>query len=206
MTKARKTKFSQAENAALKKLREKGLYKPKDARKKTKYAKSLLSKFKDVLSGNAGVVKVDRETAKRYKRKDAKSSEIRSAGNHVIVPKLPGERVSYSKKNRRVDVSRKMKDGGRYVRSPFVRVPTSYDELKSQLATKDRIAVAYYRGPKKPVEWQYFDATDFYTTFVSGYAKESNDAQIKALKWALSHSMISRYEPGKPATASSSNR
>lgn len=196
--KSKSIKYSQAEIADLKKLREKKLYTPRDARKKTKYGKSVLKKFADVLLGNAGVVKVDTQTAKRYRDKTAKSGEIRAKGNRVIVPKLPGEKVTFSKKRHDIDVSRKMKTGERYVRSPFNRTPKNYDELKAGLGPDDRIAVAYYRGVKKPVEWQYFDATEFYNTFVGGYSgANGNERQQKALAWALKHSMISRFEPAK---------
>lgn len=194
--KTKSVKLSQAEKAGLKKLRDTGVYKPKDARKPTRYAKSILKKFFDVWNGNAGVVEVDRETAKRYRDKSAKSGEIRAKGNKVIVPKLPGERVAFSKKNHSISVSRKMKTGERYVRNPFATKPKDFDDLKRQLGPKDRIAVAYYRGPKNPVEWQYFDETDFYNTFVGGYSHvEGQAARDKALNWALKHSMVSRLEP-----------
>lgn len=196
--KTKSVKLSQAEKANLAKLRKRGLYKPKDARKPTKYAKSLLRKFADVLSGNAGVVEVDAETAKRYRDKSAKSSEIRSKGNKVIVPKLPGEKISFSRKRHEIDVSRRMKTGERYVRSPFRTPPKDYEDLARQLGPKDRIAVAYYRGVKNPVEWQYFDETDFYNTFVGGYSNvEGEKARTKALNWALKHSMVSRFVPAK---------
>lgn len=193
MAKKTKTiKLSQAEKSDLKKLREKGLYNPKNARKPTKYSKSLLKKFRDVLSGNAGVVTADAKTAKRYKSKNSKSGEIRAKGNKIIVPKLPGEKVTYSKKRHEVNVYREMKTGERYVRKPFNGRPKSYDDLKNQLGPNDRIAVAYYRGVKNPLEWQYFDEADFYNTFVGGYSNvESQEKRDKALKWALQHSMIS---------------
>lgn len=194
----KKPKFSQAENDALKKLRERGLYKPKDARKKTKYAKSLLRKFADVIKGNSAVVTADTETAKRYRDKKAKTGQIRSVGKKVIVPKQAGDRVTFSKKRHDIEVSTRMRDGGRYVRRAFKRKPKSYEDLIAQLGPGDDIQVAYYRGAKNPVDWQGFTPERFYQTFVGGYAsKETEAARTAALEWALEHSMISRFEPAK---------
>lgn len=194
MSKTRKAPTSQEQKAQLKKLRDTGLYKPKNPRKApTKYAKSLLKRFADVLSGSSKAVTADYKTARKYSDKTAKTGEVRSKGNKVIVPVLPGEKVTVSKRKHEVEVYRKLETGQKYVRVPFEKRPKSYDQLRDQLGSRDRIAVPYYRGVRKPVEWQYFDSTEFYNTFVGGYGVANQAAQDKALKWALERAQISRY-------------
>lgn len=192
--KNKKVSLSQQEKAALKKLREKGLYKPKNARKPTKYGKSLISKFSDVLTGKSKAVKTDRKTVAKYHREKAKPGEVRTKGDRIIVPVLPGEKAVYSRKRKEVEVYREIETGQRYVRTPFEKRPKSYDALKAQLKEGDRIAVPYYRGKNKPVEWSYFDEVEFYNTFIGGYSKkETEQAREKALEWALEGVQISRY-------------
>jgi hypothetical protein len=189
--------FTQHIKDGIKKLKTAGLYKPKNPRAKpTKYAKSLLNKFADVISGNSRAVKVDKKTAAAYKDDTAKAGQARVKGNRVIVPVQPGEKPYYSRKNGTVEVARKLKTGQKYIRTPFKGNVASYDAMKAQLQTHDRIAVAFYRGKKKPVDWHYFSADEFYKEFVAGYGKDNKRGQT-ALAWALQNSQISRYEESR---------
>lgn len=190
-------KLSQAQKADLSKLRAAGVYKPKNPRKPTKYGKSLLSKFADILAGTSKAVKVERDVARNYRDKKAKPGTVRAVGNRVIVPVQKGEKAYYSKKRKELDVTYKLETGERYIRTPFKKVPRTYEQLESQLKDGDRIAVAYYRGKNNPVNWHYFDATEFYNTFVGGYADSASDKRRReALNWALKNSQISRYQAG----------
>jgi hypothetical protein len=87
------------------KLKAKGLVSSKvDARsqKQTKYMKSIVRKYADVLSGKAAVVNVGRKTAKEY---DEKS--FRPRFGKIAVRKEKGERVYFDKKSKTVKSTRK---------------------------------------------------------------------------------------------------
>lgn len=80
-------KNSRSQNLAqvrksLKILREKGLYKPENARAKpTRYGISLTKKYQDVIRGHAFVLTPNKETLSKI------SKEFRKTRGHVVVPK-----------------------------------------------------------------------------------------------------------------------
>lgn len=78
------------------KLKAKGLVsKYKDARKQkpTRYMRSQVEKYRDVLEGKATVQHIPRNKAKQF------SDKFRVKGRAVVIPKEKGETVSYSKKS-----------------------------------------------------------------------------------------------------------
>ena len=75
-----------------------------DARsqRETRYMKSLVKKYSDVLSGKATVVNVGRKTAKEYSE-----DTFRPRFGKIVVPKKKGEHVYFDKKSKQVITTRK---------------------------------------------------------------------------------------------------
>lgn len=104
------------------KLKAKGLVSDKvDARKQapTKYMKSQVKKFADVLEGKAKVAHVP-------KRADAKAfaEKFRVKGKSVVIPAKADEHIAYSKKNKSFSATRKTKDGKRITREIYSEAPS----------------------------------------------------------------------------------
>lgn len=90
----------------LAKLRKLGLYKGKATREQpTKYGKSLLKRFADVISGTAAVVTVPKQSRKTVKAEYA--GQLDYQRGKLIVPKNPlnAERVRFSRKDEQVTVT-----------------------------------------------------------------------------------------------------
>lgn len=84
-----------------------------DARKQreTKYMKSQVRKFSDVLEGRAQVVKAPRSVVKQY------SDAYRTKGGRVVVPTEKNEKAFYSTKTQRIAASRPgYSDGERIIK------------------------------------------------------------------------------------------
>lgn len=186
--KTRKSQSGQAQKSGLKKLREKGLYKPKKPRAApTKYGKSLLSRFADVLSGKASVVTAVEKGRKGFKAasKYARSGNdkmgtVRVVRNKIVVPTQAGEIARFSKKG--VRVTRRVGEDV-YVREPLQK----HKQILEQLKPGDRIAVPLNRG-KRGVEWMQLTPED-YRAFQRQY-----DETYKNLG---SHVQIFRLEKAK---------
>lgn len=177
--KSKKPRDSQAVKSGLKTLREKGLYKPEKSRAApTKYAKSLLTKFADVLTGKASVVTASAKgrkgfaAAAKYKTgaKDAPGT-VRVVRNKIVVPTQGGETARFTKSGK-VRVTRRV---GRdvYVREPFPGRVKSLDDILRSTKSNERIAVPLYRG-QRGVEWMNMTAAEF-KAFYSQYAATYKD-------------------------------
>ena len=141
-------------------MKRKGLY-TGDTRRPTKYGKSLLRKFADVLSGRAEVVTVSRKgKSKGYKEAhayaNASREDIRVVRNRIVVPVNPGETVSFSRKTGRVRVSRTI-GGEKFIRERFKQPLTGPNSYK--LKGNERFAVPFYR--RGQIEWYYYTQEDF---------------------------------------------
>lgn len=163
-----KAKRAQAQlKNSLKQLRKLGLYNPKNARKApTKYSKSLIKRYSDVLAGKSEVVHVPTSVAPKLKGEfRVKRSK---KGSVAIVPKAAGTKAKFSKKQNTIVRSvgsyefrpyadrmvlmrgelPKMKRGERIavrIGNTF-RIFGSIEELQRELATYD---------PSSTTLWQY---------------------------------------------------
>lgn len=161
---ARNSDSRQAEKRALKKLREKGLYTPKDARAApTKYGRSMIRKYRDVLDGRATVITIPK--SKRSKGwKAARDSADPSLGvyahrNKLVVPKNERERISWSPKDKTYRVSFWSTDKTtRYVREPVKRKISNPSQLK--LREGQRISIPFNR-PGRGIEWMNLTEQEF---------------------------------------------
>lgn len=162
--KSRKPVLSQAQKRDIKRLREKGVYKPKDARKApTRHAKGLLVKFADLLRGKAKIVTV--KGARRFAAGD-KPGTVRAVRGKLVVPAQEGEQVRYSKKTGKVRVTRRV---GRatYVRELFSGMRRTVEDVLRQLKPGDRVAVPFYRG-RFGTEWLNMTEDEF-RAFIAEY-------------------------------------
>jgi hypothetical protein len=92
--------------ARLKELKKHGLYTGDLRRSPTRYAKSLIGKFGDVLSGRAAVVKTtSRATAKVYDK------GYKTKGKLVIVPTDPTRVFTFNKKTGEIEGRRTLPSG-----------------------------------------------------------------------------------------------
>lgn len=161
---ATKSKTSQEQKRELKKLREKGLYTPKDARAKpTKYALSMLRKYRDVLDGKAAVLTIPK-TKKSKGWKVAKDNADPGLGvyavrNKLVVPKNEGEKITWSGKKKTYRVSRWSSDKStQYIREPINRKITNPQQIK--LLPGQRISIPFNR-PGRGIEWMNLTEKDF---------------------------------------------
>jgi hypothetical protein len=101
------TKAALAETKArLKELKKHGLYSGDLRKSPTRYAKSLIGKFGDVLSGRAAVVKTpSTAAAKVYK------SGYKTKGKLVIVPTTPDRTITFNKKTGVIEGRRTLPSG-----------------------------------------------------------------------------------------------
>jgi hypothetical protein len=150
LIRARRSKAQASrDKRALQKLRSTGLYTGKiDLRKApTRYQKSLMGRFADVLAGKAAVVRP--ADPKAYKR-----AGFRTAGKAVIVPKRKGERIGVGKTGR---ITRTRKGAKRATIIPVRGAPVAEGPVPGEPA-----AQIYYlpfkagTGPGAPVEYRRF--------------------------------------------------
>lgn len=167
MTKNPKT--SQQKKRDLKKLREKGLYDPKDARKPpTKYGLSLLRKYRDVLDGKATVLTVPKSKKSKGWAKARRNADpslgVYAYRNKLVVPKNEGERVSWSEKDKTYRVSRWSNDRTtQYFREPLGRKINNPKNLK--LKKGQRVSVPFNR-PGRGIEWMNLTEEEFREAWV----------------------------------------
>lgn len=93
----------------LKKLRDAGLIDKRTNLRKSP-SKGLVSKlrqFSDVLSGKAKAVKVDKQTAKKFRR------IYRTKGDIVVIPRAKGERVYFDRSERKIKSVKTVKSRGK---------------------------------------------------------------------------------------------
>jgi hypothetical protein len=165
---AKKSQSKEQVKRSLKKLREAGLYAPKHPRRApTDYAKSLLKRFSDVLTGKARAVTVKQKGRAGHKLARSFVSgggpgTVRAVRNKVIVPVQAGERLSFAPKAKRIRVTRKV-GRQRYVREPLQGKHRTVESIRAQLRLGDSIAVPFYRGSRgteyimmKPDEFSAF--------------------------------------------------
>ncbi|MGE3388105.1 MAG: hypothetical protein AB7K41_15350 [Bdellovibrionales bacterium] len=165
---ARNSDSRQAEKRALKKLREKGLYTPKDARAApTKYGRSMIRKYRDVLDGRATVITIPK--TKRSKGwKAARDNADPSLGvyahrNKLVVPKNEREHISWSTKKKTYRVSFWSTDKTtRYVREPVKRKISNPAQIK--LREGQRISIPFNR-PGRGIEWMNLTEQEFKETW-----------------------------------------
>jgi hypothetical protein len=197
-----KPKLSQSQKSDLKALRKKGLYKPvKPRAAPTKYAKGLLSRFKDVLTGKASVVTAKGQTKRSKGFKEAaqfnrgqSSGTVRAIRNKIIVPTQVGEVARFSKKSGKVRVTRNI-NGAKYVREPFPKRPRDFRDAGRSLRPGDRIAVPSWRGDAKGVEWYTLSAEEwrmFWLQYGPKGSAETRGGKKHRYNDLLSHIQISR--------------
>lgn len=166
---------SQAQKRELKRLRDKGIYKPKNPRAApTRYALSLLNKFADIATGKASVVtaKSAKRGNKGFKEAAALKSDsssmpgtIRVVRNKIIVPTQGDERARFTRRGLRV--TRKV-GNDKYIRTPFKTTPKNLADILSQLKENERVVIPLFRTARKGVEWVPMSRDDF-IFFVSQY-------------------------------------
>lgn len=139
----------------LKLLRDKGLIKRFDARRKiTPAQKKSLTKYADVVSGKAAVISAkDKKQAAKFK------NSFKVVGDKIIVPKTKGERVAFSKKTGELKTTRKV--GGKSV------TKTISDGELAPLGKGQYYVISFAGGQK-------FRTNDFKTlqNFMAGYEKK----------------------------------
>lgn len=124
-----KTKKTDAQlKNSLKQLKKLGLYNPQNSRKApTRYAKSLIKKYNDVLSGKAEVISIPKAAAKNLKTEFKIVVGKKKAV--AVVPKAAGTKAKYSKKLGTV-----VRNIGRYNLRPYpdkmVLLRGQFPELK----------------------------------------------------------------------------
>lgn len=173
----KKSTPTQAEKDALRKLKDAGLYSPKKPRTFTDYAKGLLKKFSDVITGTAKAIKTPRATAAKYRDPSHGPGTVRAKGTRVVVPIQRGETASYSPKTGEVSVKRKV-GGDTYERKPFPKTPTSFNSIRDQLGENDRVVIPIFRGKNRPVEWQSFDLDAFEQFWSGGYGQREINGNV----------------------------
>lgn len=151
----RTKKQAQFEKRALRKLLSTGLYSGKvDLRKApTKYQRALISKFNDVVSGKAVVVKP--RDPKQY-------PQFRQRAGAVVVPKRKGERISVDAKG---EITGKRKVGRRTVTSKFRHVPKG---ARPKRVANVQFAIPFNRAGGE-IQWQRFPDYDTLAKFMEGY-------------------------------------
>lgn len=191
-----KSKTSQQQKRDLKKLRAKGLYDPKDARKApTKYGLSLLRKYRDVLDGKAAVITVPKsKNSKGWKaaRKNADPSlGVYAYRNKLVVPKNEGEKITWSRKYKTYRVSRWSNDRTtRYLREPLNRRITNPKQLKLQPG--QRVSIPFNR-PGRGIEWMNLTEKEFY----EAWAQYHDNGNYKTLGANLHIFWIEQFEKPK---------
>lgn len=143
---------------SLRKLRELGLLTAKaDLRRKpSKYQKSLLSKFSDVLNGKAAVVKPKNPT--EYK------GIFRVQNGRVVVPRRKGETIKVDKKGR---IAGERKDAsGRKIKSRIHKVPRG-DMPARQTGRVQYVIPFITRGGE--INWMRWPNYDELKKFMEGY-------------------------------------
>jgi len=161
----RPKKQVRAEKAALRKLRDSGLYSGKvDLRRAaTPYQKSLMKKFADVFNGSAAVVAPS--DPQSYKR------QFKIVGDKVIVPKRKGERISVSKTGK---IERSRKIGNRRTKSTIVKIVPERGAPKPKADTAIVFRVPFKRGTQKHgevIDWRRF-SYDGLLRFFSEYLRD----------------------------------
>lgn len=150
----------------MKELRKRGLYNPKNPRKKpTAYAKSILAKFWDVASGKSASVKTTTKVAKQFRNPEAGLNAPRSKGSRVVLPLGRGEKGYFNAKTGDVGTVFKAPFGDKYIRSPFKGRVRSLDDIADQLGPEDRIAVPMFRGKNRGIEWREYTQDEFRAFF-----------------------------------------
>ena len=151
-TKADKRQRDAELRKSLKVLKRKGLYRGDLRKPPTRYARGLLKKFSDVISGRAAVVDVKRRADARLFAR----SDFLTRGTRVVVPHFAGEGVTYSPKKTEFRVSG---------RTPGV---TQIIKGRGGVAGPgQRYAIPMGRGKHRRM--YYFDDIDEIEEFAMGY-------------------------------------
>lgn len=170
-------KLTPAQQKQRSELIKKGLYHPKNPRKKpTKYVFSLFNKFADVLSGNASVINVKppKIKGKRQTKGVKLAHEIagensRVVGNKIIVPvrKSLGEHAVLNKKTQTIDIVRNT-SGGTYRRKLMRKRIKSAADIPMIDPETQTFSVPFYRGKGRPVDFVNMtreELIDFFTSY-----------------------------------------
>lgn len=155
---SKKSGNGQQQKRDLRRLQKKGLYQPKDASAgPTRYGLSLLRKYRSVLEGKATVLTVPK--AKQARANIDPGLGVYARKNKLVIPKNPGEKVSWSKKDKTYRVSRWSDDRTtRYVREPINRKITNPKDIK--LKPGQRISIPFNR-PGRGIEWMNLTEEEF---------------------------------------------
>lgn len=145
------------ERDAIRKLRDVGLLTGKiDLRKKpTKYQKSQLRKFADVISGKAAAIKPANPGAFK--------SVFRVKGDVVVIPKRPGEKITV--KSGKVRSTRKTRRGT--VKSEYITISKATRIARPKEPTQ--YAIPFNRGDH--LEWMRHPSYDALKQFMGEYAR-----------------------------------
>lgn len=152
-----KSKTGKQARAALKRLRDLGLYSGDLRKKPTKYALAKIDKFDAVLKGKATVVKP--RNAKRFK------NIFETVGKSVIVPKRKGERISVDKSGEIVSIR---KSGKRVIRARGQTLKRD-DVLARPAANRNVQYAVPFNGHNGETNWFRFPDFDELKKFMAGY-------------------------------------
>jgi hypothetical protein len=158
-TKKRTQSQVRSDRKALRILREKGLLSKSTnlSKKPTRYQRSQINKFADVIAGKAAVV--------RPKQPSTYKNLYRTKGDKVIVPKRKGEKIHV---NRRGEIEGERKVGNRVVRSRHKRLRRGEDVGALPSKSGKQYAIPFNRGGGE-IEWKRFPDRDALRDFMQGY-------------------------------------
>jgi hypothetical protein len=156
---------TQALKDKLKVLKKHGLYSGDLRKQPTRYAKSLIKKFDDVISGNAQVVKVPKTKGEKQARAkarelaDAFGDTVRAKGSHVIVKvKDKGEKARYvgGKQGGTIATTRTLESGTvlthEYIRGGMEHLPPLRPGESYALPLKNGRSIMYiYRAKEEEI-------------------------------------------------------
>lgn len=165
----RTKKQARAERRALKILRNAGLLTSAiDLRRRpTKYQRSLIKRFADVISGKAAAVKT-----KAAKYRGIKSFFVK--GDVVVVPKRKGETIAVDKKTGKI--TRKRRVGGRTIKG-IIHPRKRVDELPRPKLKATVFRVPFLKkkkGGKHDIQWRRF-TYDAFKLFAEKYRDNAKD-------------------------------
>lgn len=194
--KTTKSRISQETLRAVRLLQKKKLYRPVSPRAApTRHAVRLVKKFQDVVRGQAEVLTLSKKLAALYAEQGARSGTVRVVrGTHVIVPVQRGEHSRFVKSRGQIEITRTM-DGGRYVRVPLRGKHITFDDIMAQTKPGDYIAVPFFRGAKRGVEFKNMSLEEF-SRFYHEYSLTDADGNVPYENLAQ-YVQLFRYEAVK---------
>ncbi len=158
-------------------LKSKGLYKPaKPGVKPTRYAKSLVNKYRDVIEGRAAVVKVSDKQARREYR-DA----FRVRGDKVVVPtQTVTQTVRYSKKDKTIYRYASLEGGSVKYKFKALKAINNIDDLPD-LKTGQFYALPFRNG--STIRYENVASKEELRALIAEYAGRVKNPYRQAIKY-----------------------